>query len=60
MRIITRGQIPEDNPYRATCYHCKTVVEFFQKEGKITRCQRDGDSVTVICPLCKKYITVDL
>lgn len=52
MKIIKEGKKPEDLWHQPTCYNCKTVVEFQVFEGTITREQRDGDYVTVSCPIC--------
>lgn len=52
MKIISRGVPPSEAIHRATCTTCKTEVEFERKEGKMVYDQRDGDSVTVTCPVC--------
>jgi len=52
MKIIKKGNIPDEKIYQAKCYNCKTEIEFVQKEGVVTRDQRDGDFITVQCPLC--------
>jgi RNase P subunit RPR2 len=52
MKIITKGQIPGERIHRATCNHCGTVFEFSQKEATIQSDQRDGDYMTILCPLC--------
>ena len=52
MKIIKKGNIPEEKIYRSECYNCKTEFEFQAREAKLTRDQRDGDFLTVDCPLC--------
>lgn len=59
MRIIKRGFIPENYVFQATCGHCKTEVEFEANEAKRTNDQREGDFLTVKCPLCGRDIHVD-
>lgn len=60
MKIIRHGVIPEEVPYQATCRNCHTEFEFLQREGKVTRDQRDGDFVSVHCPVCQTLVSVDL
>lgn len=60
MKVIKQGQIPGEIIHRATCNHCKTEVEFKRKEGRISYDQRDGDSIMVVCPLCRNDIYTDL
>lgn len=60
MKILKKGQEPSERVYQATCSYCKTEIEFLQAEGRIQRSQRDGDSISVDCPICKWSITKDL
>lgn len=57
MKIIKEG-ILRKPIYQATCYYCKTEIEFEQSEGAVTHDRRDGDFITVTCPICHKLITV--
>lgn len=52
MKIIERGTMPGDRDWQATCTHCRTRFEFKQSEGEFHTDQRDGDYVTVKCPVC--------
>ena len=52
MFIIKRGKKPEDTVNRGTCNRCRTEVEFRRSEGEVTHDQRDGDFVSVDCPVC--------
>ena len=56
MEILKRGKKPEDKEYEATCQRCKTEIRFKQEEARITYDQRDGDFVTVECPVCNHPI----
>lgn len=60
MRIITKGTIPSEKWYIAKCNHCGTKFEFQQKEGTLTYDQRDGNFITIACPLpeCNHNVTV--
>lgn len=60
MKIIKKGTPPSDKVYEGTCRSCKTVVEFKQSEGKVTHDQRDGNFVSVRCPVCNSLIHVSL
>jgi len=59
MEIIKRGQVPEEKTYEATCRRRSTDVRFPQQEAKRTFDQRDGDFLTVKCPVCGHDINVD-
>lgn len=59
MRIIKTGIIPAKRVYRAVCGNCATEFEFEQHEAKITHDQRDGDFLTIPCPLCFREAHVD-
>lgn len=60
MQVLKRGQIPGERVHRATCSHCKSELEFKQSEGKVTYDQRDGDYVSVTCPVCNSLVTSSL
>jgi len=53
MNILKKGTIPEELFYYGKCYNCHTEVEFKQKEAKLTATPRDGDLLSVNCPVCK-------
>jgi RNase P subunit RPR2 len=59
MRIISKGQIPEERLVESICNKCKTVFEYALKEAKYTS-DRDGDFYTVACPLCGDRIYTDV
>lgn len=58
MKIIKQGKLPEEKEYQAKCSNCKTEISFKRKEATYVPCQRDGDSLTIGCPLCKQTIWV--
>jgi RNase P subunit RPR2 len=60
MRIVKRGIPKEEILIQAGCRHCDSVIEFSRSEGRITRDQRDGDFVTIICPVCGREIHKNL
>ena len=60
MKAIKEGMIPGNIVHRASCNQCKTVVEFLRSEGRISYDQRDGDFITIVCPLCRDDIHADL
>lgn len=57
MEIIRRGKFPADIPHEAKCIHCGTLVRFLQREAKYNFDQRDGDYLSVPCPVCPATIT---
>lgn len=62
MEILHRGVPPEKKGkvYEATCRRCETVVRFEQGEGRVTCDQRNGNYVTVECPVCGSHIYREL
>jgi endogenous inhibitor of DNA gyrase (YacG/DUF329 family) len=56
MKILKKGKRPEDKVYHAECTNCNTEVEFKYSEAKHIFDQRDGDYLTVKCPVCKQFI----
>jgi RNase P subunit RPR2 len=60
MRIIKEGKLPEKEIFQITCKNCSTVFEFFREEANVTRDQREGDYLSIACPLCKKIQTKSL
>lgn len=60
MDILFRGTPPNEREREGTCNNCGTQVRFRESEGKVTHDQRDGDFVTVNCPVCARQIHVAL
>jgi hypothetical protein len=58
MEIIFEGVIPEEKVRRARCTNCNTIFDFKQSEGKIQHDPREGDYLSINCPLCKKQINL--
>lgn len=52
MKIIQRGVIPEEREYQAACTICKTIFEFKRTEATYNTDERDGDYLSICCPLC--------
>lgn len=60
MRIIKEGIKPEDIEIETTCNNYKSVLGVKISDGKTTYDQRDGNYVTIVCPVCQKSINIDL
>lgn len=58
VEVIVKGSAPEDRVYRATCRHCSSLLAFKRSEAIFTSDQRDGDYVSVICPVCSSSVNV--
>jgi hypothetical protein len=56
MEIIKKGQPKNEKTYHATCRDCGTRIKFQRKEAKETFDQRDGNYLTVKCPVCVENI----
>lgn len=57
MKIITRGIPPEEKLYRSLCIYCKTVFQYIAKEAKLVSDQREGDYLSIACPVCNQPVT---
>ncbi len=60
MRIVYLGKKPEERVFLGKCRACRTEVEFEQREAKTVCDQRDGDYLSVPCPICRAEINVSL
>jgi RNase P subunit RPR2 len=58
VKITKVGSRPEDKEYRASCRNCKSEVEFRRNEAEYISDQRDGDFLSVRCPICGNLIAV--
>lgn len=58
MKVIKRGKKPEDKSYKVTCDYCQTIFIFKRKEAEWHGDQRDGDYLSIRCPICKNNVTV--
>lgn len=57
MKIIHLGSVPENRVYQAVCYHCRSTIEFEQREAEHVHDQCDGDFLRIECPVCRHMIT---
>ncbi len=58
VEVVIKGDGPEERMYRATCRHCQSLLQFTRSEATFTSDQRDGDYVSVICPVCSSSVNV--
>lgn len=58
MRIINKGELPQDKLYQTTCNQCKTEFEFKRSEGKMVN-DRNELVLLIDCPVCKKTLGVN-
>ena len=58
MNILERGNDPNDPSklFKARCSNCKSLIEFARGEAEVTYDQRDGDFMTVTCPVCSRPV----
>jgi uncharacterized protein with PIN domain len=52
VKILELGSKPIEKTYTVRCDQCKTKFEFAQHEATVNRDQRDGDYVSILCPVC--------
>jgi hypothetical protein len=56
IRIIERREPPEKRPFRATCNHCKSVIEFHESDAEYVADFRDS-FWRINCPVCFHTVT---
>jgi hypothetical protein len=56
MDIIKRGTPPGERIYTGSCRGCGTEVKFKRDEAEVYSDQRDGETVSVACPVCHAII----
>jgi len=59
VRVLKLGKLPQDELYKAKCFHCQSVVEFSRSEAQ-TATDRNEYYLKVQCPVCSYPITVAL
>lgn len=60
MKIIKRGKLPEERVHLFTCYKCRSEIEAKEGECMVQCTQREGTSITIICPVCDSLIYKNL
>jgi RNase P subunit RPR2 len=56
--VLQVGQKPSERIYTAMCRSCDSQLRFKASEAKTTFDQRDGDFVSVECPVCSDRVHV--
>ena len=51
MEIISEGHLPSKQLYNGQCRNCGTIFTFQREEARLVPDDRDGDYLTVTCPL---------
>jgi RNase P subunit RPR2 len=57
VQVIKRGCKPSEKIVDATCKTCESVLRFTVGEAKVVADQRDGDYLSVTCPVCSSDVT---
>lgn len=58
MKIIKRGELPEEKVYQETCSRCKSELEFKAGELRSSPDPRDQGECYVMCPVCNSHLWV--
>ena len=58
MKIIERGELPQNKIYQAECHRCKTTFEFEKHEARPFN-DRNEMVLVINCPVCKHTLSVD-
>ena len=58
MKIIKRGQIPEEKVVRFTCRNCDSVMEATRNEYTVHN-HRNETILSILCPVCTADVYAD-
>jgi hypothetical protein len=58
IEVVIRGKPPAERSYTVTC-RCKSVLKFLRRDAKFTSDQREGDFLTISCPVCAESVHVN-
>jgi hypothetical protein len=60
MEILHKGELPSEKQYTARCTSCRTQFRFKKGEAQYHCDPRDGDYLSIRCPLpgCTNTVTV--
>ena len=57
IEIIKQGRLPEEKRWGFRCRNCGTEFVAHKADGHYFNDQRDGEGLSVQCPLCSKQVT---
>lgn len=55
MKVLKRGELPEDKIHNIICHNCKSELEFYEKEARLVN-DRNEICLVVTCPVCKQEL----
>lgn len=58
IEILKKGTLPKDKVYIIECDYCTTSFKFNREDARYNSDQRDGDFLSILCPLCEGYCTI--
>ena len=60
IEVVELGTPPDQVEYETRCQKCQSKLKFKRSDAKYVNDQRDGDYLTVECPVCKNLVTKSL
>jgi ribosomal protein S27E len=57
VEVVERGELPGSVVYEVQCRNCHSKLRFKRSEAAYVSDQRDGDYLTVQCPVCSSTVT---
>jgi len=60
VEVIERGTPPEEVNYEVQCQKCISKLKFKRSDAGYVSDQRDGNYLTVECPVCRNLVTKSL
>lgn len=56
IEIIQRGTLPGERQHQTRCGACQTIFSFGETDARRISDQRDGDYLTLPCPVCQRPV----
>ena len=60
IEVLSRGIPLNERKYTATCNSCRSRLRFARSDGHDHFDQRDGDYVSVTCPVCGGIVNANI
>ena len=58
VNVLFRGTPPGETIHYVTCRFCRSKLQFKRKEASYTS-DRDGEYLSIVCPVCEGNVTAD-
>ena len=56
IEVLERGSPPSEKVYETHCNGCHSKLRFKRSDAQFTSDQRDGDFLSIACPVCGRNV----